>query len=246
MKNDYIEKYGFKMVLKQEADKVGIDLTDEMLQKFEKYKDLLIEWNQKMNLTSITEDYEVIMKHYIDCLEIVKYIPDGSNIIDVGTGAGFPGIVISIYFNNKVKITLLDALNKRLIFLKEVIKELNLKNIELVHARAEEFGQNKKYREKFDISTSRAVANLSTLSEYLIPLVKENGKIICMKASEAEEEIEQAKKAINVLGGTIKNVETFDLPQSDIGRTIIIIEKIKKTPAKYPRKAGTPSKEPIK
>ena len=118
MKNDYIEKYGFKMVLKQEADKVGIDLTDEMLQKFEKYKDLLIEWNQKMNLTSITEDYEVIMKHYIDCLEIVKYIPDGSNIIDVGTGAGFPGIVISIYFNNKVKITLLDALNKRLIFLK--------------------------------------------------------------------------------------------------------------------------------
>ena len=148
--------------------------------------------------------------------------------------------------NESLKVTLVDSLNKRLIFLQEVINELNLKNVELVHARAEEFGQNKKYREKFDISTSRAVANLSTLSEYLIPLVKENGKIICMKASEAEEEIEQAKKAINVLGGTIKNVETFDLPQSDIGRTIITIEKAKKTPAKYPRKAGTPSKAQIK
>ena len=141
---------------------------------------------------------------------------------------------------------MVDSLNKRLIFLQEVIKELNLNNVELVHARAEEFGQNKKYREKFDIATSRAVANLATLSEYLIPLVKINGKCLCMKASDANEEISQAQKAIELLGGKITNVEEFNLPQSDIGRTIIIIDKIKMTPNKFPRKAGTPSKEPIK
>ena len=164
---------------------------------------------------------------------------------DVGTGAGFPGIPLSI-MKQDIKITLVDSLNKRLIFLKEVVEQLKLENIEIIHARAEEFGQNKEYREKFDIATSRAVANLSTLSEYLIPLVKVNGKCICMKASEAEEEIEQAKKAINVLGGTINKIDKFNLPKSDIGRTIIIINKEKNTPNKYPRKAGTPSKEPIK
>ena len=137
-------------------------------------------------------------------------------------------------------------MNKRLIFLQEVVAKLNLKNIEIVHARAEEFGQNKKYRENFDIATSRAVANLSTLSEYLIPLVKVGGKVISMKASEAQEEINQAQKAIDVLGGKINKIEEFNLPQSDIGRTIIIIDKQKHTPGRYPRKPGTPSKEPIK
>ena len=148
--------------------------------------------------------------------------------------------------NPTLKITLVDSLNKRLIFLQEVVKELNLKNIEIVHARTEEFGQNKNYREKFDIATSRAVANLATLSEYLVPLVKIGGKIISMKASNAKEEINDAQKAIEVLGGKIEKIEEFDLPESDIGRTIIIIDKNKCTPAIYPRKAGTPAKEPIK
>ena len=148
--------------------------------------------------------------------------------------------------NPTLKITLVDSLNKRLIFLQEVVNKLGLKNIEIVNARAEEFGQNKKYRYSFDIATSRAVANLSTLSEYLIPLVKVGGKVVSMKAAEAQEEINDAKKAIEVLGGTIEKIDEFNLPQSDIGRTVIIIRKNKQTPNKYPRKPGTPSKEPIK
>ena len=227
-----MEENEFKEKMQEKSKILGFDFSVEQISKFYKYMNMLIEWNEKINLTAIIEPNEIILKHFIDSLTIYKDIPNKSSVVDVGTGAGFPGIPLAI-MNESLKVTLVDSLNKRLIFLQEVINELNLKNVELVHARAEEFGQNKKYREKFDISTSRAVA-------------KENGKIICMKASEAEEEIEQAKKAINVLGGTIKNVETFDLPQSDIGRTIITIEKAKKTPTKYPRKAGTPSKEPIK
>jgi len=206
---------------------------------------LLIEWNEKMNLTAITEPEEIILKHFIDSITILKEIKNDSKIVDIGTGAGFPGIPLSI-MNPTLKITLVDSLNKRLIFLQEVVNKLRLQNIEIVHARAEEFGQNKKYRESFDISTSRAVANLSTLSEYLIPLVKVNGKVISMKAAEAQQEINEAKKAIEILGGKIEKIEEFNLPQSDIGRTVIIIKKEKQTSNKYPRKAGTPSKEPIK
>jgi len=198
-----------------------------------------------MNLTAITEPEEIILKHFIDSITILKEIKNDSKIVDIGTGAGFPGIPLSI-MNPTLKITLVDSLNKRLIFLQEVVNKLRLQNIEIVHARAEEFGQNKKYRESFDISTSRAVANLSTLSEYLIPLVKVNGKVISMKAAEAQQEINEAKKAIEILGGKIEKIEEFNLPQSDIGRTVIIIKKEKQTSNKYPRKAGTPSKEPIK
>lgn len=225
--------------------KLDTKLNVEQLEKFYKYMGLLIEWNEKMNLTAITEPNEIILKHFVDSLTILKDISDNSKVVDVGTGAGFPGIPLSIA-NESLKITLVDSLNKRLIFLQEVIEKLELKNVEIIHSRAEDFGQNKKYRESFDIATSRAVANLSTLSEYLIPLVKINGKCICMKASDVEEEINQAKNAINVLGGTIEKIEELELPESDIGRTIIIINKQKNTPAKYPRKAGTPSKEPIK
>lgn len=237
------EKFFNKM---QEKSKfINIDFSVEQLEKFYRYMELLIEWNEKINLTAIIEPEEIILKHFIDSLTIYKDLKNAKSFVDVGTGAGFPGIPIAI-LNNTLKVTLVDSLNKRLIFLQEVIKELNLNNVELVHARAEEFGQNKKYREKFDIATSRAVANLATLSEYLIPLVKINGKCLCMKASDANEEISQAQKAIELLGGKISNVEEFNLPQSDIGRTIIIIDKIKMTPNKFPRKAGTPSKEPIK
>lgn len=240
-----MEKEEFYIKMKERANEINIVLSVEQLWKFYKYMELLIDWNEKINLTAITDPEEIILKHFIDSLTISKYIEKNSKIVDVGTGAGFPGIPLSIV-NSDFKITLVDSLNKRLIFLEEVIKQLELPNVELVHARAEEFGQNKKHRESFDIATSRAVANLSTLSEYLIPLVKLNGKCICMKASEAEAEIEQAKKAINVLGGAIQKVEEFNLPKSDIGRTIIIINKEKITPGRYPRKTGTPSKEPIK
>ena len=240
-----MEHSTFNEGLLEKASTMGVRFSVEQMDKFYKYMNLLIEWNEKINLTAIIEPNEIILKHFIDSITILKDIKDGSTVVDVGTGAGFPGIPLSI-MNPTLKITLVDSLNKRLIFLQEVINELDLKNVELVHARAEEFGRNKKYREKFDVATSRAVANLSTLSEYLLPLVKINGKAISMKAGNASQEIEDAKKAIKTLGGNINNIEEFNLPQSDIGRTIIIIDKIKETPGKYPRKPGTPSKEPIK
>ena len=240
-----MEKKRFEEEMSKKSKILGVRFSVEQIEQFYKYMNLLIEWNEKMNLTAITEPKEIILKHFIDSITILKYIDDNSKLVDVGTGPGFPGVPLSI-MNPTLKITLVDSLNKRLIFLQEVVKELNLKNIEIVHARAEEFGQNKNYREKFDIATSRAVANLATLSEYLVPLVKIGGKIISMKASNAKEEINDAQKAIEVLGGKIEKIEEFDLPESDIGRTIIIIDKNKCTPAIYPRKAGTPAKEPIK
>ena len=240
-----MEHSTFNEGLLEKASTMGVRFSVEQMDKFYKYMNLLIEWNEKINLTAIIEPNEIILKHFIDSITILKDIKDGSIVVDVGTGAGFPGIPLSI-MNPTLKITLVDSLNKRLIFLQEVIKELNLKNVELIHARAEEFGRNKKYREKFDIATSRAVANLATLSEYLLPLVKINGQAISMKAGNASQEIEEAQKAIKTLGGHINRIDEFYLPQTDIARTIIIIDKIKETPNQYPRKAGTPSKEPIK
>ena len=238
-KEEFFEK------MQEKSTDLSVNFLVEQLEQFFDYMNLLIEWNEKMNLTAITDPEEIILKHFIDSITILNKIGNESKVVDVGTGAGFPGIPLSI-MNPTLKITLVDSLNKRLIFLQEVVNKLNLKNIEIVHARAEEFGQNKKYREGFDVATSRAVANLSTLSEYLIPLVKVNGKVISMKASDAKEEINEAEKAIEVLGGKIEKIEEFNLPQSDIGRTVIVIKKEKQTPAKYPRKPGTPSKEPIK
>ena len=240
-----MEKEIFFEKMQEKSKDLGVRFSVKQTEQFFEYMNLLIEWNEKMNLTAITEPDEIILKHFIDSITILKELEDGSKLVDVGTGAGFPGIPLSI-MNPTLKITLVDSLNKRLIFLQEVVNKLKLENIEIVHARAEEFGQNKKYREQFDIATSRAVANLSTLSEYLIPLVKIGGKVISMKAAEAKQELNEAKKAIEVLGGTVEKVDEFNLPQSDIGRTVIIIRKNKITPNKYPRKPGTPSKEPIK
>ncbi len=227
------------------ANLININLSEKNIDKFSRFKELLVEWNKKMNLTAITEENEIVLKHFIDSLTSLKYIDDNGKIIDVGTGAGFPGIPIAIMKEN-AEITLLDSLNKRLNFLNEVKNNTNLNNVKLVHGRAEDFGQDINFREKYDISISRAVANLSTLSEYLLPFVKVGGKCICMKGPDSDKEIEEAKNAIIRLGGKIVKIEKFNLPDSDIGRTIIVIEKIKNTPKEFPRKAGTPSREPIK
>lgn len=224
--------------------KMDIELSEEQYNQFYKYMNLLIEWNKKINLTAITEPKEVILKHFVDCLAIAKYIDKNKTIIDVGTGAGFPGIPLKIY-RKDLEITLVDSLNKRINFLNEVINQLNLKEIKAIHGRAEELGKNKKYREQFDVATSRAVANLATLSEYLIPFVKNGEKVLFMKTLEVEEELEKAKKAIKVLGGKIENVNKFYLPNSEIGRSVVIVRKEKETPNKFPRKPGTPAKEPI-
>lgn len=235
----------FEQILKEYLKEIKIELTKEQIEQFYKYMELLLEWNEKINLTAITEPKEVILKHFVDSLTIVKYIENGTSLVDMGTGAGFPGIPLKI-LRPDIKITLVDSLNKRINFLNEVISNLKLKNIETIHSRAEEFGKNKKYRESFDIATSRAVANFSTLSEYLIPLVTKNGKVIYMKGSDVKEELEEAKNAIKILGGKIEEQEDFYLPKSDIKRNIIIVKKVEKTPSRYPRKPGTPSKEPIK
>ena len=234
----------FEKIFIEEAQKINIELDKNQIEKFYKYMDLLIEWKEKINLTAITNRKDIIVKHFIDSLTIQRYLSDAVNIIDVGTGAGFPGIPIKIV-NPNLKVVLVDSLNKRINFLQEVIKKLNLDNIEVIHARAEDLGQNKKYREAFDIVTSRAVANMSVLSEYLLPLARVNGKCICMKGSDVEEELENSKYAINLLGGKIEKVDKFELSNERIGRNIIIVKKLKNTPNSYPRKAGTPAKKPL-
>lgn len=237
-----INEFSKKMI--NLGNQINIVFKEEQIRKFYTYMNLLIEWNNKINLTAITEPNEIIIKHFIDSLTILKYFEDKETVIDVGTGAGFPGIPIKIMKEN-VKVTLLDSLNKRINFLNEVIEQLELKNIETVHSRIEDFGRNKKNREKFDVVTSRAVANLTTLSEYMVPLTKIGGKCICMKGLNVEEEIEKSKNAIKILGGEIVKIEKLKLPEEKSDRNIIIINKQKNTPAKYPRKAGIPSREPI-
>lgn len=239
-----MDKEMFFKIMKKREKNLKTHFSVEQIEQFFEYMKLLIEWNEKMNLTAITEPEEIIVKHFVDSITISNEIENNSKIVDVGTGAGFPGIPLSI-MNPTLKITLVDSLNKRLIFLREVVNKLNLKSIEIIHARAEELGQDKKYRESFDYATSRAVAKLAVLSEYLIPLVRKNGKIISMKAGGAQEEIKEAQQAIKVLGGKMEKVEEFMLPETDIERTIVIIKKEEPTPKKYPRKAGTPGKEPI-
>jgi len=230
--------------IKEKLKKININIDEVQAKNLYEYMKLMLEWNEKINLTAITEPKEVILKHFVDSLTILKYLSKEEKIIDVGTGAGFPGIPLNI-MKNDCNYTLLDSLNKRITFLNEVINNLELKNINTIHSRVEEIGKNKKYRESYDIATSRAVAPLNILLEYLLPLVKVGGKCICMKGSNIEEEIESAKNAIKILGGEIEKIEKITLPDSDMVRNIVIIKKVKQTPVKYPRKPGTPSKEPI-
>ncbi|MFR3182784.1 MAG: 16S rRNA (guanine(527)-N(7))-methyltransferase RsmG [Clostridia bacterium] len=234
----------FSKLISSYGKEISIEFSNIQIERFYKYMNLLIEWNEKINLTAITEPKEIIIKHFIDSLTVLKDIKGKNTLVDVGTGAGFPGIPLKI-MDEEIKITLLDSLNKRINFLNEVINQLDLKNIETIHSRVEDAGKNKKYRERFDIATARAVANLATLSEYMLPLVKVGGKSICMKGSEVSEELQNSKKAISILGGEIENIDNFQLPKSDMMRNIVIIKKVKNTPNKYPRKPGTPSKEPI-
>ena len=234
--------------LKKDLNEFGIELTAEMEEQFLLYYNMLIEWNSFMNLTAITDFDEVLKKHFTDSVSLIRAIPDLGEkkyrMIDIGTGAGFPGIPLKIVFPN-ISVVLLDSLNKRVNFLNEVISKLQLTDITAMHGRAEDFAQNKEYRESFDLCVSRAVANLATLSEYCLPFVKKNGRFISYKSEKVSEEFEVSGKAISVLGGEYENQVTFELPDSDIYRNLFVIKKKSATPGKYPRKAGLPSKEPI-
>lgn len=232
--------------LKQASQETGLNLTDSHLDLFQKYYDLLLEWNEKINLTAITEPTEVAIKHFIDsltCLAVLD-IPVGSSMVDIGTGAGFPGIPLKIY-RPDLKITLMDSLNKRISFLNLTIDSLGLSEIKTVHARAEDFGQNTVYREKFDFAISRAVARLAVLAEFCLPAVKVNGYFISQKGPDMQAEAKEANRAIKTLGGHLQRVENLHLPILKDGRSFIIIKKDKSTPKAYPRKAGTPAKKPI-
>lgn len=223
---------------------LNLKLDDSQIKNFYDFMNLLIEKNKVMNLTGITEPKEVILKHFIDSLTVLKYINENDNIIDVGTGAGFPGIPLKIA-ENSLEITLLDSLNKRINFLNEVIEKINLNKVKTIHGRAEDFGQDFKYREKYDVAVSRAVAPLNVLLEYMLPFAKVGGKCICMKGSNCDEEIENSRKAIEILGGKIEEIKKFNLPNSDNNRTIFIIKKVQKMSRQYPRKAGIPTKNPL-
>ena len=225
-------------------EKLDITLSETQINQFLKYYEMLVEKNKVMNLTAITEFDEVIEKHFLDSLQIAKYIKfsEDTKLIDIGTGAGFPGIPLKIVFP-EIETVLLDSLNKRILFLQEVVDELGLEKIELLHGRAEDFGKNPAYREKFDLCVSRAVANLSSLSEYCLPFVKTGGNFVPYKSGNMEKKLEQAKKAVFLLGGKINSVERFQL--ADAGRSLVFINKERNTPKKYPRKAGLPTKEPL-
>lgn len=230
---------------KEQLTAYGFEPSDAQLSSFDRYYEMLIEWNEKINLTAITEYKEVFVKHFLDSVSIIKAydMSKVSSIIDVGTGAGFPGIPIKIMFPD-IHVTLLDSLNKRLNFLNEVISELTLKDIYTVHGRAEDIAKETKHREMYDLCVSRAVANLSTLSELCIPFVKINGSFVSYKSEKATDEIKDADHAIKIMGGFFQKRIDFDLDGNN--RTFIIIDKISCTPKKYPRKAGTPAKEPLR
>jgi len=234
-------------MFKKAMENYGIALTDEQYKQYVTYYEMLVEKNKVMNLTAITDFDEVILKHFIDSLSIVKVMDmsEVHSLIDVGTGAGFPGIPLKIAFPH-INVVLLDSLNKRLIFLNEVIDALGLENIKTIHGRSEDAGHNAELRGNFDICVSRAVANMSVLTELCLPFVNQGGCFTAYKAGGSDEEVTEAAGAIRILGGKIERMERFTLPGSDIERTFVVVKKQKDTPKNYPRKAGVPAKEPLR
>ncbi|MBU3091155.1 16S rRNA (guanine(527)-N(7))-methyltransferase RsmG [Clostridium sp. CM028] len=233
-------------ILNKASSNEGLEFSEKKYEQFMKYKDLIKEWNEKVNLTAIKEDEEIVKKHFIDSMKVFKFdqLKNAKNVIDIGTGGGFPGIPMKI-IKPEVNIVLLDSLNKRVKFLNEVINSLQLENIKAIHGRAEDFAQEIQYREKFDVAVSRAVANLTVLSEYCIPYVKVGGYFVAMKGPAVEEEIKQSKNAIRMLGGRIEHIEKVQIEDSDLNHNLVIISKISQTHRKYPRKAGMVTKEPL-
>lgn len=229
--------------LKQGFNDLSMEVTDEQIAQLVRYGELLVEWNEKMNLTAITDPIEIAEKHFLDSAMCLKCGISGS-VIDVGTGAGFPGLVLKI-LKPDIKLCLLDSLQKRLTFLETVTNELNLSDVTFVHARAEDGGRDKKLREKFDFAVARAVANLSTLSEYCLPFVKQNGCFVAMKGPKAQQEISDAKNALSKLGGKLDTVLEEKIPATDLEHVIVSVKKVRQTPSQYPRKTGKPSKEPL-
>lgn len=235
-----------KKLLQETCLPMGIDLTEEQLNQFAQYQTLLLDWNEKMNLTAIVAPKEVAIKHFADSLAVagVVTLQEGSRVIDVGTGAGFPGIPVKIAFP-KVQMTLLDSLQKRMGFLEEVVAQLGLEDVDCVHSRAEDGGKNPLYREQFDYCISRAVANLAVLSEYCLPFVAVGGLFLSLKGPEVEKELAAAEKAIAVLGGKVEAVHPISIPNSDLHHQLVCIRKVEQTPKQYPRKAGKATKSPI-
>lgn len=233
-------------ILEKGCEDLGITLTEDQKAQYIKFYEYLIEKNKVMNLTGITEFEEVLTKHFLDSLACVKALDmkNVKNFIDIGTGAGFPGVPLKIAFPH-LEGCLLDSLKKRVNFLEETFEILNFSKITAMHGRAEEYAKNKLHREAYDLCVSRAVSNLATLSEYCLPYVKKGGVFISYKSGKVQEEAEAASKAIKILGGEVKDIIYFNLPDSEIERSLVVIEKVKNTPGRYPRKAGTPLKEPL-
>lgn len=236
-----------KIFLREGLEQLNIEADKKTLEKLINFKDILLEWNEKINLTAITDEREIYIKHFLDsatCLS-TGYIKDNGKIIDIGTGAGFPGLVLKILKDN-IDITLLDSLKKRMKYLEEAVSKLGVGKLDIIHGRAEEYGVKNGQRESYDIALSRAVASLNVLSEYCIPFVKVGGLFLCQKGPNYSDELKEAEKAINILGGKVEDIKKYILPYSDIAHYIIVIRKLSSTPTKFPRKPGKPSSSPIK